>query len=198
VTVTTISAAILAGGRARRYGGLDKSRLVIDGHTIIVRQLAVLQRVATETFIVGNDPGRFSDLEVPVYPDRVQDAGAIGGLWTALDVAAHDDVLVVACDQPFLDEALLRVLVENAERRDGAWVRTAAGVEPLLACYRRGAAPRVRTAIESGVRRARDLASVLDMAELGEADLAAFGSAADLLANVNTPDDYARVQYRRR
>jgi len=198
VTVSTISAAILAGGRARRFGGLDKSRLVIDGHTIIVRQLGVLQRVAAETFIVGNDIGRFSDLQVPVHPDRVQDAGAIGGLWTALEIAAHENVLVVACDQPFLDEGLLRALVAKASRHDGAWVRTAAGVEPLLACYRRSAAPRVRAAIESGIRRARDLASLLDMAELGEADLASYGSAADLLANVNTPDDYARVQYRRR
>jgi molybdopterin-guanine dinucleotide biosynthesis protein A len=198
VTVSTISAAILAGGRARRLGGLDKSRLVIDGHTIIVRQLGVLQRVAAETFIVGNDSGRFSDLQVPVHADRIRDIGAIGGLWTALDVAAHDRVLVVACDQPFLDEGLLRALVDKASDRDGAWVRTTAGVEPLLACYRRSAAVRVRGAIESGVRRARDLASVLDMGEIGEDDLASFGSAADLLTNVNTPDDYARVQYRRR
>ena len=32
------------------------------------------------------------------------------------------------------------------------------------------------------------------MAELGAEELAQFGSAARLLANINTPDDYARIQ----
>jgi len=37
------TAAILAGGRARRLGGRDKSRLVIGGRTILERQLDVLR-----------------------------------------------------------------------------------------------------------------------------------------------------------
>jgi hypothetical protein len=40
------------------------------------------------------------------------------------------------------------------------------------------------------------LGSTLDMAILGEADLASHGSIDRLLANVNSPEDYARVQYR--
>jgi molybdopterin-guanine dinucleotide biosynthesis protein A len=197
VTVATTAAAILAGGRARRFRGLDKSRLVVDGHTIIVRQMDVLQRVAAEVFVVGADPARFSDLGVAVHPDRLPELGTIGGLYTALDVATREHVLAVACDQPFLDARLLQALVERAAGHDGAWVSTSRGVEPLLACYRRDARAKVRAAIDNGRRRARDLQSVLDMAEIDETELAAFGSVADLLTNLNTPDDYARVQYRR-
>ena len=34
-----VTAAILAGGQARRLGGQDKSRLVVGGRTILEREL---------------------------------------------------------------------------------------------------------------------------------------------------------------
>jgi molybdopterin-guanine dinucleotide biosynthesis protein A len=192
----TTEAAIVAGGGAGRFAGRDKSRLVVEGRTIIVRQLEVLQQVASRVSIVGALPERFADLEVAVVPDRVPGLGAIGGIYSALLSATSDSVLVVACDMPFLDAGLLRRLVILAADHDGAWVSTSRGIEPLLACYRRRAAERIGIAIEQGRLKAMSLGSTLDMAVLGEADLASHGSLDRLLANVNSPEDYARVQYR--
>jgi molybdenum cofactor guanylyltransferase len=195
---STTSAAILAGGRARRFGGQDKSRLVVQGRSIIVRQLDILQRVADEIFIVAPDAGRFADLGVPVHADRLPDLGAIGGLYTALDAATADLVIVVACDLPFLDDRLLGELAERARTADGAWVRTSRGVEPLVACYQREARHRVLAEIHAGRLKASDLGAALRMAEIDRSELERFGSADDLLMNINTPADYARVQYRAR
>ena len=189
------SAAILAGGRARRFGGLDKSRLVVDGTPIIVRQLAVLQVVAREVFVVASESSRFADLSVPVRADVVPDAGALGGILTAVETAASPFVLVVACDLPFLQADLLGMLVDRAARADGAWIRSERGVEPLIACYTRGSAPRIRRAVEAGHLKAADLGDVLQMQEVTEQETAAFGDPARLLANLNTPDDYRRIQY---
>jgi molybdopterin-guanine dinucleotide biosynthesis protein A len=195
---STISAAILAGGRATRLGGQDKSRLVVDGRSIIVRQVDVLQRVADDVFVVAPDAGRFADLGLPVHADEVVGAGAIGGLLTALDTAAGTRVLVVACDLPFLHPGLLSDLVRRAEGADGAWVRSARGVEPLLACYQKSARAAVRAAIGAGRLRMGGLNAVLAMNVLDAAEIARHGSVDTLLANVNTPADYARVQYRPR
>jgi len=192
------SAAILAGGQARRFGGQDKSRLVIEGRSIIVRQLDVLQRVAHEIFAVAPDAARFADLGLTVYPDRQSGLGAIGGIDTALEMAKGDRVIVIACDLPFLTDRLLAELVRRADAADGAWVRSQRGVEPLVACYRRRAGAAIRQAIEGGRLQVRALASALSMAEVGPDELARFGSADRLVSNVNTPDDYARVQYGRR
>ena len=189
-----VAAAILAGGQARRFAGQDKSRLVVDGRSIIVRQIEVLQRITAHVAIVANDLERFADLALPVHPDLIPGAGAIGGVYTALETAVADPVIVVACDLPFLDEGMLRRLVELAPAGDGAWVRTARGVEPLLACYRREARLTIRARIESGRLKLSDLADALEMAALGAEELAQFGPAARLLANINTPDDYARIQ----
>jgi molybdopterin-guanine dinucleotide biosynthesis protein A len=192
---TKTAAAIVAGGGARRFGGQDKGRLVVAGRTIIVRQVEILQRVSSELLIVAPDPARFTDLPARVVPDRTAGLGAIGGIDAALHAASLDQVLVVACDLPFLTAGLLARLVALSQGHDGAWVRTDRGVEPLVACYRTKARDRVAQYIDAGGRRASDLGRVLDMAELTSPDLDAFGDPARLLANINTPDDYARVQY---
>jgi molybdopterin-guanine dinucleotide biosynthesis protein A len=189
-----IAGAILAGGKARRFGGRDKARLIVQGRSIIEAQVNLLRAVADEVFLVGHDPVRFADLGLPVFPDRVSGAGALGGILTALESTTADRVLVIACDMPFLVEGLLRALVARAESGDGAWVRTPRGPEPLVACYRQQARERIREAIESGRLKAAELGERLTMQELTEEDISAFGPAERLLVNLNTPEDYARVQ----
>ena len=189
-----IAAAILAGGEARRFGGRDKSRLVVDGRTIIVRQLEVLQQVADEIFVVGPRDSRFADVDVAVYPDLVAGCGALGGLHTALEVSAAGRVLVVACDLPFLDAAVLRRLCELAVGHDAAWVRGPRGPEPLIACYQRDVRTVVADRLSRQLLKAADLADVLRIAWLEADELRALGANERILANLNTPDDYARVQ----
>lgn len=189
-----LAAAIVAGGRARRFDGRDKCRLVVRGRTIIVRQMDVLQRLTSEIVIVANDVVRFADIGVPVHPDVVPDAGALGGILTALEVTRADAVLTVAGDLPFLSDGLLRLLAARSAGHDGARVGTARGVEPLLACYRRSALPAIRAAIAAGDLKAAALDRRLRLASVDEADVARFGPPDELLANINTPDDHARIE----
>ncbi len=74
------TAAILAGGRARRLGGRDKSRLVVGGRTILERQLDVLRRLVPRIVIVANAPEQFADAGVPVLADAVPGCGSLGGI----------------------------------------------------------------------------------------------------------------------
>jgi molybdopterin-guanine dinucleotide biosynthesis protein A len=194
VTSPDVAAAILAGGQARRFGGRDKSRLLVGGRAIIVRQIDVLQRVARAVFVVANDASRFSDLGVPVHADALPGTGALGGLYTALVASPADRVIVVGCDMPFLDEAVLARLADLAADADGAWVRTARGVEPLLACYRKQAAVAIRREIDAGRLRAGDVARVLSMTVLEGTELAQLGPVDRLLLNVNSPEEYERVR----
>jgi molybdopterin-guanine dinucleotide biosynthesis protein A len=190
------TAAIIAGGQATRLSGRDKSRLVVDGRPIIVRQVEVLQSVAASTIVIGGPLGRYADLGLDVYPDLVPGCGALGGIYTAMATVSTPTVVVVACDLPFLEAALLTRLADLADAHDAAWVETARGPEPLIGCYRAAAAERVRQRLVAGHLKASDLSTVLDVATVGPDELATFGPPARLLANVNTPDDYAQVQYR--
>ena len=155
--IPDLAAAILAGGRARRFGGRDKSRLVVQGHPIINRQLDVLQPLTSQIFIVAADRDRFADLGLTVVPDRIAGLGALGGIYTAVEASPAARVLTVACDLPFLDSRVLARLVELADGRDGAWVRSARGPEPLIACYQRHARTAIKAQIDAGDLKASHL-----------------------------------------
>lgn len=163
-------------------GGRDKSRLLVQGRPIINRQLDVLQQLTPDIFIIGPDDGRFADLGCRVVPDLLPGRGVIGGIYTALQISPADLVLTIACDLPFLETPLLTRLVQLAEGRDGAWVCTARGPEPLVACYRCSAAPKIKARIDAGDLTAAHLRETLSLAEV-EADVRT-------LANINTPEDY--------
>jgi len=194
--VSQISAAILAGGRARRFGGADKASLVVGGTRIIERQLAVLDTVADDIRIVSNDPGRYATLGVRVIPDQIAGAGPLGGLHAALADAAHHGVIVLACDLPFVTAAFLETLVAEfgtGEQTDVVVPRSGRGVEPLCAVYSTRCAETARRRIEAGNLEMRGLLSDVRVRELAPEVLAPFEDGS-LFLNVNTPHDYARAR----
>ena len=193
-----ISAAILAGGRATRFGGADKASLVVGGSRIVERQLAALAGVSDDVRIVANDAARYADLGVRVVPDAIAGAGPLGGLYTALLDARHDCVIVLACDLPFVPAALLERLAAESgtgQQVDAVVPRTARGLEPLCAVYRKDCAARARAQIARGDLRMTALLADLHVRELGRDALAPFDGEA-LFENVNTPHDYARAKDR--
>jgi molybdopterin-guanine dinucleotide biosynthesis protein A len=188
------AAAIIAGGQATRFGGRDKSRLRIDGQSIISRQVAVLQPLTDDLFLVASQQERFADLPWRVYPDLLPGTGVMGAILTALEATDADRVLTVACDLPFLDSGLLARLLALAGEADGAWVHTPSGAEPLLACYRRHAAPHLRAAIAAGRLKVTDLEQVLTIRTVELDELRTFGDPARLLANLNSPEDLSTIE----
>jgi len=125
---------VLAGGRARRMGGGDKTRIRIGGKTILERVLARFKPQCVAVILNANgDPARFSDTGLPVVPDTVPGfagplAGILAGLdWTAAHAPAITDVASVPGDCPFLPGDLVARL---------SAAREAAGVP--LACARSG------------------------------------------------------------
>ena len=188
--------AILAGGRARRLGGLNKAGLTLHlgGASVLDRQLAQLRRVVDRIIIIANDAERFSDAGVPVIPDKVPGGGALGALYTAVHEGS-DSTLVVACDMPFLSEPLLAHLVSVGGAFDIAIPRTSRGYEPLCATYSRRSAGALRRLLEDKRFRLSDVARIpgLNVREVGRNELERFGPDEVLFFNLNTPDDHARA-----
>jgi molybdopterin-guanine dinucleotide biosynthesis protein A len=191
-----VSAAILAGGRARRFDGADKASLPIGDARIIDRQLAALSAVADDVRIVANDRDRYAGLGLRVIPDAVMDRGPLGGLYTALLDATHERVLVLACDLPFVTAALLQRLVAESgtgQEIDAVVPRSARGLEPLCALYRRRCAGVALARIERGELAVAALLADLRVHELGPEALAPYDDGS-LFENVNTPHDHARAR----
>jgi molybdopterin-guanine dinucleotide biosynthesis protein A len=190
----SVSAAILAGGRGTRLGGLDKSALTVGAQSILDRQLALLLDLVAHVFVVADDGARFAGAGVPVVADRIKGAGALGGLYTALVEAPTDDVLIVACDMPFLTRPFLAHLARVAPGADSVIPRDAGGQHPLCARYAARIAPLLEARLAAGVRKISDALDALDVVDLGPGELARFDPSGTLLLNVNTPADYERAR----
>ncbi len=184
------TAAILAGGRARRLGGIDKGGLRVGAATIVEGQLARLRPLTPHILVVTSDMTRSPEANVTVVADEIPGAGSLGGLYTALVHAPVDPVLVIACDMPFLTGPFLTHMVDMLGGADAVVPRTARGRHPLCAVYARRVAPRLRARLDAGQLRVLDAIADLDVREIGPAALHAFDPGDRLLVNVNTPDDY--------
>jgi len=187
------TAAILAGGQARRFDGRDKSGLLVGGCSIVDRQIEVLREVAGELLIVTAWPERRAGRGARVVSDRLPNKGALGGIYTAIVEAQAEQTLVVACDMPFVTAPFLRHLLEAGRGLDAAVPRTATGLHPLCASYARGCAGPIRRRLDAGQLKVTDFLDDVRVREVTSEEIAPYGPEERLLFNVNSPADYARA-----
>lgn len=187
------TAAILAGGRARRLGGIDKSALTIGTTSILERQLAVLRPLTPHILLVCSALPSVRPAGATLVPDRIGGAGSLGGLYTALLEAPTDPVLVIACDMPFVTAAFLAHLAARGSDVDAAVPRDTRGRHPLCASYARRVAGHLKARIDLGDLRVGEALRGLRVREIGPDELAPFDRDGLLLLNVNTPDDYQKA-----
>jgi molybdopterin-guanine dinucleotide biosynthesis protein A len=174
-----VSALILAGGKATRFGGIAKHELLVDGQTIVARQTAVLAPRVAEIIIS-------SSADIAGYRtvrDRIAGAGPLAGIAAGLAACTTDWLLVVAGDMPYLTGDLIdRMLALRAG--DAVGVMHERLPEPLLCLLRRGVAPVIERRLAAGHLKASGLLTDegLSVHWLTDADPAA-------LRNVNSPAD---------
>lgn len=183
------SAAILAGGRATRFGGRDKSALVVDRQPILDRQLAQLALVPNliEVLIVGGTATRDGARRVP---DVVPGSGPLGGIHSALTHARGDAVCCLACDMPYVSAALVARLFDelDAGGADIVVPRTDRGYHPLCAIYTRACLDPIAK------RLAERKLKVLDLfADVRSRVVTLVNDDVRLVVNVNTPEDFGAL-----
>jgi molybdopterin-guanine dinucleotide biosynthesis protein A len=166
---------------------------MVGGRSILDRQLDVLAGLTSHVFMVARNASPGWELRTRVVPDRTASAGPLGGIYTALLEAPTDQVLVLACDMPFVTAPFLRRLMALGAGPEAAVPRTARGRHPLCASYMRTVADRLEGRIGAGKLRVLDALDELDVRDVGPEVLAQFDPDGRLLMNINTPDDYARA-----
>ena len=182
--------AILAGGSARRLGGVAKGLIEIGGERMIDRVARALREVTERIVIVSSNARASSWLAgADVIPDDQPGSGPMGGIASALRTTGGD-VLAVAWDSAFVRTALLAPLVAAEIGNDVVLWSLPTGTEPLVGLYRQSALPTINAAMARGERRARDIVSLLRVRTLTELPA---GCSAESFFSVNTPEDLARA-----
>ena len=195
--MSNIVGYVLAGGQSLRMGK-DKALLPWGEKTLLDHALSRLREATSRApaILCGPEP-RYADRGVPVFPDVVAAAGALGGVLTGLERLPPDADfgLFLAVDLPLVPVELLRRLASRAEEGIDAVVAfSPAGPEPLCAVYARTALDAVRQSVEAGELKMTSFWTGICVRALYEAALAEFGDPAALFRNVNEQADYQALR----
>jgi len=206
------SAAILAGGRATRFDGRDKSALVVGGRTIFERQIEVLSKVAGDLMIVGGPVRPDLPAGIRQVPDSVPGCGPLGGLHAALLAARGAATVVLACDMPYVTAPLVNFLLtvsDGSSTVNGVLVadgsshtqdadivvpKTERGYHPLCAVYTSACLEPAARRLADGRLKLTGLFEDVRVHVVTGESLTMFGDPDRLLANVNTSIEYKAIE----
>lgn len=189
-----IDAVVLAGGRARRMGGVDKGLIEIGGRTMIARTLAAVAPQVGRVVISANRSfERYREFGVPVVADRQPGfAGPLAGLDAGFAATGGELLLSVPCDAPLLPPDLVERLADALERSGNDIAVAEAGdrLHSLHALFRRSLAADLAAALAAGERKPDRWYASRGFARV------AFDDAPDAFVNVNTPDQLEQLEAR--
>lgn len=181
---------VLAGGAGERLGR-DKSRVEIDGVSLAARAARLLWPLCDDVLI---SVAHGSANPVPDFPS-VEDAaprgrGPLAGIDAAFRGSGRAGLMVLACDYPRVDGALLRTILSRAtEQDDLVFISDGSGRDhPLVGWWSRGAAAVVAAAVAEKRFKVRGLLADLAVKRLGPSAFPGV-DLGRMLLNVNWPAD---------
>jgi molybdenum cofactor guanylyltransferase len=185
---STVSGIILAGGQSRRMGR-DKALIDFQGQPIIIHVINTLRALTNDIVIVSNRSELYEPLGARVVADYDPPCGPLGGIAAGLKAVDSELAIVVACDMPFLNVALLRWLIDQAACYDAVVPQTGAEYEPLHAIYRRTCHNPIVRRIAQGDRRVISFFADVRLRAIEEAAWRVIDPTGRSLVNLNTPGD---------
>lgn len=174
-------------------------RLTPGGPTVIEMVVAALNAAGFDApLVVTNSAEEYAFLGLRCVPDEITGAGALGGILTALiHSEGANSTLVVACDMPLLNPALLQYMASIDNEYDALvprWVGAGeTRLEPLHAIYSERCADIVRREILAKRLKLGDFLRNVNTIYLDEAELRRFDPRLVSFCNVNTPDEWAKL-----
>jgi len=190
----TFESAILAGGKNSRYGGQNKAFVVVEGQQIIDRNLAVLSELFSRISIITNHAEQFSAYALPMSSDYFHEIGPLAGIHSALKNATSDGVFISSCDMPFLNKAMLEMVLNsaNTQKAEAVIPRVNQDLEPLFAFYSKSVLSRLEVHIKES--RGRSIRSFLKTINTVFIDFEATDDVRKAFTNINKPQDLKAIQ----
>jgi len=153
----SISAVILAGGQAKRMGGVDKGLQTLHGKPLFQ---FIYDRLHSQVEHISVNANRnqaiYATAGLPVFGDNIEGfQGPLSGILTALERADSDFILFVPCDSPFFPDNLLEKLKSAVDFHGVsiAYVHDGEREHPTFCLMARSLKDKLSTYLASGERR---------------------------------------------
>jgi len=193
-----ITGVILAGGQNTRFP-IQKGFISIKGIPIIERNLALMRSLFRYVLISTNMPEAYFSLGAPLVGDMLPSRGPMAGIYTSLINSRDPSIFVSACDMPFLDARVIRLVCEkyneqsNRDRIDAAVPVFDNEPQPLLGVYCNTVLPALEEGILNDKVSLRQFLKEIKVYFVDEADVRLVDPQGRSFVNINTVDDYEMI-----
>ncbi len=187
-----VCAAVLTGGRSRRFGS-DKASAAWGNSTLVESVSDSLAGLFRVQLIVVKTPGplaHLARLDRLIVPDAFTEHHTLGGIHAALTAAPTERVFVCACDMPFLRPALIAALCKSSFDFDAVVPIWQGHLQPLCAVYSRSCLPATDKLISEGRLRVRDLFPRVRTRVFSEAESQALDPEGRSYIDLDTAQEY--------
>jgi molybdopterin-guanine dinucleotide biosynthesis protein A len=187
-----ISCIVLAGGKGLRLGR-DKVLETINDRYLLQQVVSRLSFFNSNIIIVtaAKQPllQSISYPKIRVATDTYPDKGPLGGIYTGLATSDSVNNLVIACDMPFLNQALLRYMIQLSANFDLVVPRWDGMVEPLHAVYSKGCIVPIESLLKQGTLNIAKLFTLVKVRYVEAEEIDRFDPKHLSFFNINTEAD---------
>lgn len=188
-----MTSVVLAGGKSTRLGR-DKALERIGVCPLIQLVIDRLSALGNEIIVVTSHADTLPELGVRKVADIYPDKGPLGGIYTGLKAAATRYCVVVGCDMPLLNVALLRHLIDASPGFDVVLPRVDGNVEPLHAVYSRDCLEVIERALQENRLQIQSFFHEVKVRYVENAELSRFDPQHTSFFNVNSESDLKRAR----
>ena len=181
MSLPDFTVAVLIGGDSSRMGE-DKATFMVDGVAMANRVAQAAEGAgAGQILMIGGPQARAKTLAGTWKKDAWPGEGPLGGVITALKASAHEAVVVLSCDMPFITPAVIQSLVKGLEDAQASVGRTDRLNWLCSAWWKDECLPSLQSVWKRNERAVHRAAVLLDVMEVPVPAVA--------VRNVNTPAD---------
>ncbi len=192
-----ISCIVLAGGKGLRLGR-NKVSETVGNRSLLERVILNLSSLASDIIIVTATAQPFSQFidypKLRIATDTYLGKGPLGGIYAGLVASDSFHNLVVACDMPFLNQGLLRYMIQLSPNFDLVIPRVGDMVEPLHAVYGKGCLVHIEQLLKQDNLGAFELLSRVRVRYVETMEINRFDPKHLSFFNINTEADLARAR----
>jgi molybdopterin-guanine dinucleotide biosynthesis protein A len=192
-----ISCIVLAGGKGLRLGR-DKVQEIVGDRNLLQWVVSQISSLNNDIIVVtASDKTLLPFIgypEVRIVADIYPGKGALGGIYTGLVESNSLYNLVVAGDMPFLNQTLLRYMVQISSGFDAVVPRVEKLTEPLHAVYSKSCLAPIERLLNQGNIKVRALFDLVKVRYVDAGEIDRFDPKHLSFFNINTEADLARAQ----
>jgi len=192
-----ISCIVLAGGRGLRLGR-EKALETINDRNLLQQVITRLSFFNSNIIVVTASQQPFLRFigypKLRIVTDTYPSTGPLGGIYTGLVTSDSVYNLVVACDMPFLNQALLRYMMQLAANFDLVVPRWDGKVEPLHAVYSKGCLAPAVSLLKQGILSITKLFTLVKVRYVEAEEIDRFDPKHLSFFNINTEADLKRAR----